>query len=321
LSGTFRKGIVLSVIFLLLLGTASIYAMDSQGWLHSISNEEDALAAVQTEPRETVLDSVYSDGSLMILSAPEGLISPAQTLTSIDLVWAPSQDGAEISLYEIYESDQLAGTVPGGVTSFTVTDLAFGTLYTFKIRAKDEGGGYSEFSQPLEVSTLPNQDEYEPNNTIQTAQPILLSQRVTAAVYDPLDQDYFRFAPSEAGVYYLTLNAPAGKNYSLDVLDSTGQPFPARKLKSLQDTDVSLYIPQSGQVYLKVTDVNGDFSEQSYKLRMTKSPVKTNSYDNANRLIKVKYEQGLYGISIDYVYDSNGNLLSRKLTKTEINPE
>ena len=114
--------------------------------------EFDATSGAQ----KLVVEGFENDGNLPAeklnpnLDVPANFDAPQAKIgtTFIGLVW-DAVTGAEN--YEI----EVNGTVysVGNTTAFTLTDLAFGTDYTFRIRARN-AEGYSEWSEELTVRTL-----------------------------------------------------------------------------------------------------------------------------------------------------------------------
>ena len=74
------------------------------------------------------------------------------TTTSLVLSWTASTDNETVGEYEIFMEDAAVGKISG--TSFNVRSLEPETTYQFKVRAIDNSGNTSEFSQVLEVTTL-----------------------------------------------------------------------------------------------------------------------------------------------------------------------
>jgi len=98
-------------------------------------------------------------------SEPTGLTATAAGLTQITLNWTASTDNVTPSANLVYEI--CVNTVAGGcntftanyitaagVTSYTVTSLNAQTLYTFRVRAKDQAGNVSISLTEASVYTL-----------------------------------------------------------------------------------------------------------------------------------------------------------------------
>ncbi|MOA24771.1 hypothetical protein D3C78_1454630 [compost metagenome] len=75
-------------------------------------------------------------------------------------------------------------------------------------------------------------------------------------------------------------------------------------------------MPSGSFVYIRVSSEGEDYSFEPYRLRVAPASTKQYFYDDANRLIKTEYFQGLYKYQIQYIYDRNGNLLNKSTEKT-----
>ncbi|PTA66507.1 glycosyl hydrolase [Deinococcus arcticus] len=84
-------------------------------------------------------------------SVPAGFTSPGKTSSSVTLSWSASSDNCGVSKYEIYTNGALSGSVTG--TGATITGLAGGTTYAFKVRAVDARNNASAFTGDLNVIT------------------------------------------------------------------------------------------------------------------------------------------------------------------------
>ncbi len=114
--------------------------------------EFDATTGAQT----LVVEGFENDGNLPAdklnenLNTPENFTAPQAQIgtTFIGLTW-DEVEGADN--YEIEVNGTIYGV--GNVTSFTLKDLAFGTDYTLRIRARN-AEGYSNWSEAITVQTL-----------------------------------------------------------------------------------------------------------------------------------------------------------------------
>src|SRR5207245_11599267 len=84
-------------------------------------------------------------------TAPAGLVVTAKTGTSISLKWNASADNVGVSGYRIYRGAILAGTANG--LTFTDTNLARNTSYTYTIKAFDQAGNHSPASNSVTTRT------------------------------------------------------------------------------------------------------------------------------------------------------------------------
>ncbi|MGF7045892.1 glycosidase/chitodextrinase [Paenibacillus sp. DS2015] len=74
--------------------------------------------------------------------------------SSVTLQWVASTDNVAVTGYDIYKGSELAGSVTGATTSFTVTGLTPFTIYSFTVKAKDAAGNVSLPSIASNVTTL-----------------------------------------------------------------------------------------------------------------------------------------------------------------------
>jgi len=85
---------------------------------------------------------------------PGNLHATATTATSIALAWNASSDNVGVTKYEIYRAGALIASPVG--TSYTNSNLAPGTVYTYTVRACDAAGNCSAQSPAINVTTLPS---------------------------------------------------------------------------------------------------------------------------------------------------------------------
>jgi len=96
-------------------------------------------------------------------TAPTNVAAVVVTDTSVSLSWTASKDNKGVAGYYVYTNGALSGTAPG--TSFTVTQLAAGTAYTFTVKAYDAANNVSSASAPLIVRTTNSADPGDPPST------------------------------------------------------------------------------------------------------------------------------------------------------------
>jgi chitodextrinase len=83
---------------------------------------------------------------------PEDLSSPAQTGSTIDLLWDASTDNVGVSFYNIYRDGVVVASESS--TNHTAVGLTPGTSYDFQVSAVDAAGNESPLSVVLTISTL-----------------------------------------------------------------------------------------------------------------------------------------------------------------------
>ncbi|EIR7349939.1 TPA: lytic polysaccharide monooxygenase [Listeria innocua] len=92
-------------------------------------------------------------------TAPKGLMSHAQTDTTIALCWQASTDNVEVKNYELYRNNTKIATTTS--TMFEDTKLASDTSYSYKVYAVDTSGNRSLVSNEITAKTKP----LDPMNT------------------------------------------------------------------------------------------------------------------------------------------------------------
>ncbi|MFZ4723894.1 MAG: BNR-4 repeat-containing protein [Paludibacter sp.] len=84
-----------------------------------------------------------------------GLSSSNIAVTSFVLNWSgASTDNIGVTGYEAYNGATLIGSLTGTGNSMTITGLAAGTTFTVTLKAKDDGGNYSNASASISVTTV-----------------------------------------------------------------------------------------------------------------------------------------------------------------------
>ena len=86
-------------------------------------------------------------------TAPGSLTASGITQTTVSLSWNASTDNVGVTGYDVYRSNTVIATITG--TSYEVTGLTANTAYSFRIKAKDEAGNESAFSNTANVTTAP----------------------------------------------------------------------------------------------------------------------------------------------------------------------
>lgn len=86
-------------------------------------------------------------------STPGELKEKEKDHRSIVISWEPSEDNTTIAGYRLYRDGTSIGTLPEGITSFKDGGLEELTTYKYVLRAFDEFGNQSSFSNMIEVET------------------------------------------------------------------------------------------------------------------------------------------------------------------------
>jgi len=86
-------------------------------------------------------------------SVPANVSATNTTQTSTSLSWSSSTDNVGVTGYDVYQGSAIIASVSG--TTRQVTGLTANTAYTFRVRAKDAAGNISDYSNSVNVTTLP----------------------------------------------------------------------------------------------------------------------------------------------------------------------
>ncbi|SDE46498.1 Por secretion system C-terminal sorting domain-containing protein [Ulvibacter litoralis] len=84
-------------------------------------------------------------------SVPASLTASGATQTTVDLAWNASTDNVGVTGYDVYQGTTNLGTVTG--TTAQITGLTASTAYSFRVRAKDDAGNVSGYSNTATIST------------------------------------------------------------------------------------------------------------------------------------------------------------------------
>lgn len=402
------------------------------------------------------LDAFYLTRSqkTSLPSAPMNLNSVIQSDTAINLQWDKAKDNEHVETYEIYTDKKLLVSVSGDKNFYIVKDLIPGTDYTFKIRALNEQGLASEFSDAIVVSTLSGKqiiefeglsidsvnsgkdmslvedykasagqrvdyealeigdfiefpfvtekgvyqtdlrihqteksaivavsvdgvsvndkldlfhadsnfidislgslnlskqkhvirfevvgknenstgygisidalylttsavkDTFEPNETIEQAVLLESGKLYESYISSSTDVDYYKFVAPKEDTYFFTLHSPEDSLFKQEFLKPDASLISVKQLIDGLDADAGIYLAANTTIIIKISSEKNEFSLNPYQIRITASPIKQYTYDDANRLTHIEYEQGLYHYKIQFDYDNNGNLLKKKTIKT-----
>jgi endoglucanase Acf2/uncharacterized protein YjdB len=97
--------------------------------------------------------NVTTNGDTQAPTVPANLASPSKTSSSVDLTWTASTDNVAVTGYDVFVDNEAAPRITVTTTSATVSGLAAGTTYGFKVRAKDAVPNYSAFTSTLSIPT------------------------------------------------------------------------------------------------------------------------------------------------------------------------
>jgi hypothetical protein len=98
--------------------------------------------------------------------APPGLTAVAHSASSVVLGWSAAADNVGVVGYDIYRDGKRAGSVPGSARSFSDTGLAWDSVHTYVVRARDASGNVSRASPAARARTWIFGDGFESGSTI-----------------------------------------------------------------------------------------------------------------------------------------------------------
>lgn len=155
-------------------------------------------------------------------TVPSNLTFSQTTENSTILSWNASSDNVGVKDYSIFQDDAVISTSIS--TSYTATDLSSGTNYSFKVKANDNAGNTSGFSNTISVITLNS-------NTLQTA-----SGNIEDYVSNIIEN-----APSSSGDDY---SAPTVSQ--LEVSNDI--------VNAILEDDIDLAVTKSGEIGYQITE-------------------------------------------------------------------
>jgi len=162
-------------------GTTYTYHLRSFDNAGNYSDFSEALTAT-TKPRES--DTTPP-------TTPQNLQASAIDDTSIALTWEASTDvgGSGLAGYRLYREDVNNYETPiaslgANTTSYTDTNLEPGTTYKYKVRAIDNAGNMSDFSNEAQATTTANSIDREPPTAPTNVQIRALSPSDAKIIWD-----------------------------------------------------------------------------------------------------------------------------------------
>jgi len=108
-------------------------------------------AAGNESPQTEALQITTEAPDALPPSTPTGLSMVRVTGNSLEFKWNPSEDDTGVDQYEIHLNDGFLGN--SDTTYYKASGLLPNTLYEIRIRALDEAGNVSPFSNPLSRTT------------------------------------------------------------------------------------------------------------------------------------------------------------------------
>ena len=107
----------------------------------------------QANRPELVL-TLSADGTLDTTppSAPTDLAATAMSPTRVDLTWTAATDDVGVTGYEVYRDGSLLAEI-GAATSYSDPTVAAQTTYVYQVKARDQAGNISDFSNAASATT------------------------------------------------------------------------------------------------------------------------------------------------------------------------
>ena|GEM_PF-1177562 len=174
---------------------------------------------------------------------------------------------------EIYDGDSnvLSGSYFSDNTS-EKADLLVGTGNYYVRIYSYSGSSESAYSLNVNLSTP---DQYEVNDSVESATEVLVDSSTFGTIDNIKDEDYFRVDIEEAEDYIVELqNIPSGKDYDLSLFDSSGNAVAYSWDSSNNDELINMSL-DAGCYYIKVHSYSGFSYEQNYMVSVYKEDALT----------------------------------------------
>ncbi|MGE8055833.1 lytic polysaccharide monooxygenase [Bacillus mycoides] len=123
----------------------------------------DAAGNVSKESTAITVKTTVETPDTKAPTQPKGLHSMGTTVSSVDLMWSPSDDSIGVDHYDIYR--EIAGSMKkigtSNATSYFEKDLLANTTYKYAVKAVDVAGNESMQSDIFTVTTKTESASYE----------------------------------------------------------------------------------------------------------------------------------------------------------------
>jgi Ca2+-binding RTX toxin-like protein len=193
-------------------------------------------------------------------AAPGGLSVQFDAPTDIDLNYF------NVYVYD-YEGNMLAGHATGQDLSFEVSTSAAGNYFVL-IMAGDylfDDGQYALTVTALEQT---QERESETNDTLATANSLVLGESIWGKLGTDDDQDFFVVSLSSSGTFNVNFDAPTdsawAKYFRIDVFNESGQRIAGRRTGS--DIAFDVAAPEAGDYYVVIESHPVFYSDADYSL-------------------------------------------------------
>ncbi|MFA7077136.1 MAG: fibronectin type III domain-containing protein [Syntrophomonas sp.] len=218
----------------------------------------------------------------------------SQTPTSLTLTWPPANDNVAVTSYEIVKTgngnDEVLDTVDSKTTSYSINDLTVNTGYSFKVRARDYIGNWSDY---LEVTgttaetdtTCPTWENKSLTSSEVAASSLVLNWQpaqddwgvVAYAIYQN-GQEIARVNASDTSYTVEGLNPVIEYTFKIeagDAFNNWSSDGPEVQVSTLADTTIPTWPEDStltrttvtsDSITLEWTAANDDVAVKSYKI-------------------------------------------------------
>ncbi|MBP1903459.1 chitodextrinase [Paenibacillus turicensis] len=234
--------------------------------------------------------------------------------TGNSAIVAVSVDGASVNdKLDLFQTDSNCIDISLGALNLSKKKH----VLRFEVIGKNQNStGYGVSVDALYLTTPTVKDTFEPNDTIEQAALLESGKLYESYISSATDVDYYKFVAPKEDTYFFTLHSPEDSLFKQEFLKPDASPISVKQLIDGLDADTGIYLAANTTIIIKISSEKNEFSVNPYQIRITESSSKQYTYDDANRLTRIEYEQGLYHYEMQFEYDNNGNLLKKKTIKT-----
>lgn len=197
-------------------------------------------------------------------TTPQNLTANAVDEHSIHLTWSASTDsgGSGLAGYRIYREDagnytQIIGSVGANTTEYTDTGLQEGTTYRYKVKAIDNAGNMSNFSNVAEATTMESNVDRENPTAPTNVQVEALSPQDAKLTWSPSTDNV---AVAYYKIFKVVRSSNPFQEYEYELLGQT------------QETNFTITGLTPGETYdfcVQAVDTSGNKSRFSQTVEVT----------------------------------------------------
>ncbi|MCG9911909.1 MAG: T9SS type A sorting domain-containing protein [Flavobacteriales bacterium] len=242
------------------------------------------------------------------------------TTNSATISWASVSGASSYNVQYKLSSASTWTTISTTSTSAGLTGLQAGSAYQFQVQAVcgATAGSYSAAATFTTLSNTVCTDNYESNESRQTAKTIPTNTNISARIGTSTDKDWFRFSTtSSARNILVTLNQlPA--DYDVRLYNSKGQQLAISQNGGTTAESIIRNTNSTGTYFLQVYGYNGAFNANScYNLRVDVSSSAFKTMDGASDASDETLElESVDALSL-FPNPSNGNFTLSLLSDSE----